>query len=70
MVEIRYYVNRHPQDNGDHEVHKEDCQFLPDKENRVDLGLFYDCEQAVEKAKKDYPQADGCWFCAERCHTS
>jgi hypothetical protein len=65
----KYYVNKHAQSNGDHEVHNEDCSFLPHAENRMYLGIFYACASAVTEAKKTYPKADGCAFCSPSCHT-
>ncbi|MCD4731240.1 MAG: hypothetical protein K8R74_11595 [Bacteroidales bacterium] len=66
----RYYVNRNAQGNGDHEVHKEDCSFLPNAENRIDLGIHMNCQSAVVKAKVFYQQTNGCYYCADECHTS
>jgi hypothetical protein len=62
-----YYVNQNAQPNGDHEVHKQDCRFLP--ENRTYLGDFDNCRDAVHEAKKHYSQVNGCRFCATECHT-
>lgn len=63
----RYYVNKDAQANGDHEVHKEGCTFMPS--NRIDLGLFDNCQGAVKEAKKHYTQVNGCYYCANACHT-
>jgi len=30
-----YYVNKNAQSNGDHEVHKDGCTFMPEAENRL-----------------------------------
>lgn len=65
-----YYVNKNPQDNGDHEVHREDCEKLPSPANREYLGHFDCCEDAVEKAKQIFSQSNGCFYCSEKCHTS
>lgn len=64
-----YYVNKHPQSNGDHEVHDAGCTYLPLEENRKYLGLFSDCKGAVKKAKETYATADGCKTCSPACHT-
>ena len=65
-----YYVNMDAQDNGDHEVHRFDCDYLPEQENRKYLGDFPNCIEAVKKAKEIYPAtADGCAFCSPGCHT-
>lgn len=64
-----YYVNKNAQANGDHEVHKSGCQFMPAAENRIYLGDFADCHAAVREAKKHYKQSNGCYYCAKPCHT-
>ena len=65
-----YYVNKNAQNNGDHEVHKSDCDWLPDEGNRLYLGTFTNCFDAVREAKKYYPQSNGCYHCSNECHTS
>lgn len=64
----RYYVNNQAQANGDHEVHREECVYLP--KNLSFLGTFSSCKGAVDAAKKMYPRANGCKYCANDCHTS
>lgn len=65
----RYYVNKNAQDNGDHEVHKVGCSFLPMEENRIYLGDFDTCGPAVLEARKYFSQVNGCYFCSNPCHT-
>lgn len=65
-----YYVNRNAQDNGDHEVHSASCSFLPEAENRLYLGEFSTCQDAVNAAAKYYTDVDGCYYCSYACHTS
>lgn len=65
-----YYVNQNSQSNGDHEVHTDDCSFLPNPENREYLGIFNNCCDAVSIAKQKYPTANGCYYCSNACHTS
>ena len=64
----RYYVNTHAQLNGDHEVHKLGCSFMPGEQSRIYLGDFDHCREAVRQAKKHYSQADGCYYCSYECH--
>ena len=66
----KYYVNKNAQDNGDHEVHKSGCSWMPDADNRKYLGEFSNCQGAVKKAKEYYKQSNGCYYCANDCHTS
>ncbi|PHS51630.1 MAG: hypothetical protein COB01_09675 [Lutibacter sp.] len=66
----KYFVNDNAQSNGDHEVHNEDCSWLPKPENRTDLEKHSNCKSAVLKAKNHYSQVNGCYFCSSECHTS
>jgi hypothetical protein len=65
-----YYENKNAQSNGDHEVHTDDCKYLPIPVNRKSLGEFSNCKPAVTEAKKTYSQSNGCKTCCEDCHTS
>jgi len=65
----RYYVNQNAQNNGDHEVHKDGCSYMPDNENRIYLGNFDNCADAVREAKKRYSKSNGCYFCSKECNT-
>lgn len=66
----RYYVNKNSQSNGDHEVHASGCSWLPMAENRIYLGAFENCKEAVKEAKNHYDQVNGCYYCSNDCHTS
>lgn len=66
----KYYVSKIAQPNGDHEVHTSDCYWLPKVENRIYLGQFSNCHDAVTEAKKYYSKVNGCKHCSLRCHTS
>lgn len=66
----RYYVNKNSQSSGDHEVHKTGCSWLPIIENRIYLGNYLNCKNAVRKAKTNYLQVNGCYYCSNPCHTS
>lgn len=65
----KYYVNKRAQSNGDHEVHDIDCRYLPAPENRLYLGEFSNCKEAVNEAKKTYSTADSCKTCSPTCHS-
>lgn len=62
-----YYVNDRAQANGDHEVHKSGCSYMP--ANKTYLGLHASCADAVEAARKIYKQSNGCYYCNFLCHT-
>jgi len=68
-ISAGYYVNKNPDPNGDHEVHTSDCRYMPREENRIYLGTFDKCRDAVQAAKKHYPKAHGCSYCIKECHT-
>ena len=65
-----YYVNTNEQSNGDHEVHTDGCTYPPDHSNRLQLGWFSNCRDAVTEAKKTYRQSNGCYWCCNACHTT
>ena len=65
----KYYVNKNSQATGEHEVHKAGCGHMPDTENRIYLGEFYSCSGAVAEARNHYSNVDGCFYCANACHT-
>jgi len=64
-----YYVNKNPQTNGDHEVHQQNCSFIPSLSNRLYLGEFYNCTDAVTESRKHFTQTNGCYYCSKACHT-
>jgi hypothetical protein len=63
----RYYVNDRAQSNGDHEVHRDGCSYMP--VNKTYLGEQSNCRPAVTAAKKIYSQSNGCYYCSNDCHT-
>ncbi|HVI46206.1 MAG TPA: hypothetical protein VM802_15125 [Chitinophaga sp.] len=63
-----YYVSRIEQSNGDHEVHDQRCTFLPSLGNRLYLGEFESCREAINSAREIYSGVDGCKFCSPTCH--
>jgi len=54
---MHYYANDNPQSTGEHEVHKEGCQFMPEILNRTYLGMFSSCGKALEAAQQNYEQS-------------
>lgn len=66
---LQYYVNKQSQSTGEHEVHKSNCAYSPSEENRLYLGTFDNCKDAVKKAKEYYSNVDRCYYCSRECHT-
>ena len=63
-----YYVNTKAQSNGEHEVHLEECHYLPFPLDRKYLGSHLGCKEAVIEAKKTYINVKGCKNCsADSC---
>ncbi|RKQ13531.1 hypothetical protein D8M05_15665 [Oceanobacillus bengalensis] len=65
-----YYYNKNTDKNGNHEVHKDSCSYLPKSQNRVYIGYKNDCSSAIQKAKNDTGKSnfDGCYHCSNSCH--
>lgn len=63
-----YYVNKNAQSTGEHEVHTSSCYYLPSESNRIYLGSFDNCSDAVREAKKYFSNVDGCRYCCSPCH--
>ncbi len=68
----RYYINRNAQEDGYHEVHNgsTDCPHPPLHENRVNIGYYDTCSEAIKAARDANPTllVDGCYYCT-LCHT-
>ena len=69
VIMDHYYVNKNAQPTGEHEVHMGSCSYLPDADNRIYLGFFLNCSDAIREAKKYFPNVDGCYYCCPNCHT-
>jgi len=65
-----YYVSKNAQPNGDHEVHKGSCTYLPHPINFMFLGNFATTIEAVRAAKKYYDQTNGCMHCNTGHHST
>ena len=67
-----FYINSNEQENGDHEVHTTGCSHPPEPENRVEIGNYDYCWQAVNEAKRRWPnnRINGCYYCSNSCHTT
>ncbi|RUO25167.1 hypothetical protein CWE11_11830 [Aliidiomarina sanyensis] len=70
----KFIINKNKQSNGDHEVHNATtgCSYMPNLENQIDLGYHVSCHGAVAEAKRLWPgnRINGCYYCANACHTS
>jgi hypothetical protein len=65
---MQYYVNDRALSSGAHEVHRQDCQYLPLIRSTSSLGKFDNCAEALLKAQAEYyPNSDGCAYCCINC---
>ncbi len=66
-----FIVNKNAQATGEHEVHNLDnnCKYLPDENNQIELGNHLTCQSAVYSARAYFIHVDGCFYCASDCHT-
>lgn len=66
-----YCVNRDEQPTGEHEVHDLASNWgcLPDSGNRIPLGYYFSCAEAVTAARQRYDNVDGCRWCVPACHS-
>ena len=62
-----YYLNKRPLINGYYSVHKEGCPFLEEKNERIYLGKYESCYDAIKIAKQAALNSDGCYFCLKGC---
>ena len=52
----KFYINKNQQPSGDYEVHQENiCDHAPNIENRIPLGTFNHCNDALQEAKRRFP---------------
>ena len=56
-----YFVNSEAHKTGKHLVHKVGCDYFPLIYNY--LGPFSSCQEALEKARRYYTEAEGCQTC-------
>ncbi len=58
-----FCVSEKPHENGTHEVHKLNCQYLPPLKHRVPIGLFENSKEALREAQKYYVSVNECHSC-------
>lgn len=67
-----YVCNKNADENGRHEVHATTCSYLPQIENRIEIGWKSDCQEAIRQMYEWNPTGfrfDGCFWCCFPCHT-
>ncbi len=67
---MNYYFNDSVDEHGLHEIHSEECDYLPHPINRTYIGFCSSCSEALTRAKITFPYKnfDGCFWCCRECH--
>ncbi|MDP4202753.1 MAG: hypothetical protein Q8861_08665 [Bacteroidota bacterium] len=60
---VSYYVNQKSLLTGEHEVHRSDCEHLPNIKSLYCLGSLDSAEEAILEAEKYFVKVKGCEFC-------
>lgn len=65
-----YFFNTSVDKHYRHEVHTEDCSYLPSIDNRMYIGFESSCSNAIDRANKEHPTKafDGCFWCCRECN--
>jgi len=66
----KYYLNKNAQSNGDHEVHKFGCKYMPNENNRISLGSFSHSYEAIKRAREYFLAVNGGYNCLPDCATA
>lgn len=60
-----YYLDRHPQNNGEYQLHEDGCTQLPLPSDRTYLGTFQSLDAAIQKASRIHHRCRPCAMCCE-----
>ncbi|EBD9847204.1 TPA: hypothetical protein G8L55_004799 [Salmonella enterica] len=64
-IAMNYYVRRHADNKGEHDVHSGNCPHMPDINNRLYLGDFDSCQRAVKVAMElGFLKVKECYWCS------
>lgn len=63
-----YFVNTKAKTNGEHEIHKAGCLFMPSNVRRQYLGNFNDSRDALHEAEHYFNHVNGCFYCSQESH--
>lgn len=69
----QFIVTKQKQVSGKYTIHNRTtgCAHLPSQGQQVSLGYYPSCQEALEDALSRWPdkQIDGCYYCANSCHS-
>lgn len=58
-----YYISNKERLNGDHLVHSENCPFLSESKDMIELGCFNSVSEAIIEGNSCFRKVDKCPFC-------
>jgi hypothetical protein len=61
-----YCVDTDASPTGEHIVHRIKCEYIP--ADKIELGLFPTCYEAIHAARKHYQKINGCQQCCMECY--
>lgn len=66
-----YYFSKRTNEYINHEVHTNECSYLPNHENRVLIGFEFSCHPALTRVRKKYPLKTfhACIWCCRACNS-
>lgn len=66
----QYFLDKNKNEYGFYELHSVGCPRPPEEENRLNLGEFFTCKKAMEKALEHFMEEElnGCYLCCTKCH--
>ncbi len=65
----KYLIDKRPRPTGEFEIHVEKCPRLPVVEDRLYLGEFTRCQDAIAIGKRYFRNVDGCAYCIPESHS-
>ena len=67
---INYYLSKVIRKHDEKfPIHRESCKLIPGPNDRIYLGNFHNCQEALDYATRHYNmQIDGCLECSVECH--
>lgn len=60
----RFYVEKRPDETGEHLVHREGCRKLPGPFQRISVGRFHSTREAMVAAREQYVELSACAVCS------
>lgn len=63
-----FYLSKELSQHFEHEIHKDDCLYLPDEKSRNLIGNFNTSQEAFDAISKSTQHVNGCYWCCNSIH--